>query len=255
MNQGQKANWKIRFAIVMIIIAFIFFASRMLYLGDSEEVVSYLWKQVGFIPVNILLVAFLIDGIISKKEHEAILEKIDMIIGTFFTKMGNDLVSLISSANDNVVEMEKLKLIKNWDDKDYEDELKRLQEHPIDFTTDLTGEKRACFLNNIHDILTENQEFVVNLINNPNLLKKDDFAGLLLALMHLDEELARRGDLSNISDSDFNHLCGDIRRVYTLLIYQWIYYLRYLNQFYPYMISLAIRTNPFDCDADVHVNE
>lgn len=80
MNQMEKDNWKIRFAIIMIIIAFIFFASRALYLGDSEEVVSYLWKQIGFIPVNILLVAFLIDGIISKKEHEAVLAKLDYLI-------------------------------------------------------------------------------------------------------------------------------------------------------------------------------
>lgn len=255
MNQGQKADWKIRFSIVMIVIAFIFFASRALYLGDADEVISYLWKQIGFIPVNILLVAFLIDGIISKKEHEAILEKVDMIMGTFFTKLGNDLVSLISDANENVVEMDKLKLIKNWDDKDYENKLKELKEHPIDFNTDLTGDKRSSFLNNIHKILSENQDFIVNLINNSNLLKKDEFSGLLLSLMHLDEELSRRGDLSNISDSDFDHLCGDIRRVYTHLIYEWIYYLRYLNKFYPYMISLAIRTNPFDCDADVHVKE
>lgn len=255
MNQGQKADWKIKFSIVMLIIAFIFFASRAIYLGSTEEVVSYLWKQIGFIPVNILIVAILIDGIMSKKEHEAILEKIDMIMGTFFTKLGNDLVSLISSANNNSVEMDKLKLIKNWDDKDYENTLNELKEHPIDFNSNLDGKSRACFLNNVHNVLSQNQDFIVNLINNPNLLKKDEFSGLLLALMHLDEELSRRGDLSNISDIDFNHLCGDIKRVYTHLIYEWIYYLRYLNKFYPYMISLAIRTNPFDCDADVHVTE
>lgn len=255
MNQIQKDNWKTRFSIVMIIIAFIFFVSRAIYVGDSEEVISYLWKQIGFIPINILLVAFLIDGIISRKEHEAILEKIDMIMGTFFTKLGNDLVSLISGVNNNLVEMDKLKEIKNWDDKEYENKLKELKTHPIEFNTNLSGDKRACFLGNVYNILSENRDFIVNLINNPNLLEKDEFSGLLLAIMHLDEELSRREDLTNIPDSDFSHLCGDIDRVYNHLIYEWIYYLRYLNRFYPYMISLAIRTNPFDCDACVQINE
>ncbi len=255
MNQTDKDNWKIRFAILMIIIAFIFFASRMLYLGDSEEVVSYLWKQIGFIPVNILLVAFLIDGIISKKEHEAILEKIDMIMGTFFTKMGNDLVYTISSANEDVVEAESLKMIKNWTDKDYKDKLKTLKQNPIKFSTNLKGAERDEFLSEIYNILNSNQEFIINLINNPNLLEKDEFSRLLLALLHLDEELSRRGELTNISDADFSHLIGDISRVYSHLIYEWVYYLRYLNKFYPYMISLAIRTNPFDCDADIHIVE
>ncbi|MDO5848264.1 MAG: hypothetical protein Q4P18_01900 [Methanobrevibacter sp.] len=255
MDKVKKADWKIRFAVVMIIIAFIFFASRMLYLGDSEEVVSYLWKQIGFIPVNILLVAFLIDGIISKKEHEAILEKVDMIMGTFFTKLGNDLVHMISTASVNTVSTHALKNIRDWDDKDYENKLKEFKEHPVEFDTALKGEERAKFLNEIQDILSENRDFIINLINNPNLLKKGEFSGLMIALLHLDEELARRGDLNNVSDTDFAHLKGDIARVYSHLIYEWIYYLRYLNKFYPYMISLAIRTNPFDCDADVHINE
>ena len=56
-------------------------------------------------------------------------------------------------------------------------------------------------------------------------------------------------------DADFNHLNGDIKRIYSKLIYEWIYYLKYLNTHYPYMISLIIRTNPFDEDADVHIKD
>ena len=215
-------SWKVKFAVVMLIIAVLFFASRIIVSGDPEEVISYLWKQIGFIPINIIIVAFLIDSIMSKKEHEAILEKIDMIMGTFFTKMGNDLIYIISQKNEY-----------KHDTKDFES----LRE------------------NEVYDIVHKNQDFLINLIDNPNLLEKDEFSGLLLALLHLDEELSRRKDLSNICDTDFNHLMGDIGRVYAHLVYEWVYYLRYLNKFYPYMISLAIRTNPFDCKAEVCVLE
>lgn len=255
MRRNSGRSWKFKFAIVMLIIASIFFVSRIIVLGDPEEVVAYLWKQIGFIPVNILIVALLLDGIMSKKEREAILEKLDMLMGTFFTEIGNDLISEISKANKNKSKTKDLKSIKNWTDKDYENKLKELRDSPIDFEADVPLEDREKFLTSIHVSIEKNREFIINLINNPNLFEKDEFSALVLALLHLDEELSRRGDLSNIDDVDFNHLTGDIKRVYTHLVYEWIYYLKYLNQFYPYMISLAIRTNPFDSDADVHVTE
>ena len=143
----------------------------------------------------------------------------------------------------------------NWDEKDFDNKMKELKENGLDFKADISPEEREEFLTNIHSILVEKREFLVNLINNPNLLEKDEFSSLLLALLHLDEELSRRGEFSDIKDADFNHLNGDMKRVYSKLVYEWVYYLKYLKKYYPYMISLAIRTNPFDTEADVHVKE
>lgn len=255
MRQESGRSWKVDFVIVMVIIAIIIFASRIFFTGDPNEVSSYLWKQIGFIPVNLIIVAFLLDSIISKKEKEAILEKVDMIVGTFFTKIGNDMVYEISIVNENKVQVDNLKSIGEWEDKDYKNKLKELEEHPVEFDCNLQGVERVEFLENISKRLHDNQEFFISLINNSNLLEKDEFSNLLLSILHLDEELTRRGNFENISDIDFNHLKGDISRVYSNLVYEWVYYLRYLNRFYPYMISLAIRTNPFDCDVDVHITE
>ena len=77
----------------------------------------------------------------------------------------------------------------------------------------------------------------------------------MISILHLDEELEHRPDLNQITDTDFNHLNGDIKRIYSKLIYEWLYYLKYLNTHYPYMISLIISTNPFDEDADVYIKD
>ena len=76
---------------------------------------------------------------------------------------------------------------------------------------------------------------------------------MINAILHLDEELEHRSDLALVNDTDFGHLNGDMNRVYNKLVYEWVYYLKYLNKHYPYMIALIIRTNPFDEDADVYV--
>ena len=189
----------------------------------------------------------------GRKEHEAILEKIDMLMGTFFSEIGNDLIAELSKANVNKANTDDLKAIKSWNDKDYDNKLKELKNNPVDFKANVAPEEREDFLNRIQSLLVENREFLVNLINNPNLLEKDEFSSLLLALLHLDEELARRGELTDIKDADFNHLNGDMKRVYSKLVYEWVYYLKYLYKNYPYMIALIIRTNPFDETADVYV--
>ena len=251
MDSHKK--WKIKFSILMVILIIIIYGSNYLVLGDGEHIISYVWTHLGFIPVDILVVAFILDEIIERKEKEAMLEKLDMLMSTFFSEVGNELISQLSSANKYKANTEYLKSIKNWDDKDYENKLKELKNTTIDFQADITPENREEFLSNLSDLLVSKREFIINLINNPNLLEKEEFTGLINAILHLDEELEHRKDLSLVTDADFAHLNGDMHRVYNKLIHEWVYYLRYLNKHYPYMIALIIRTNPFDEDAEVYV--
>ena len=141
---------------------------------------------------------------------------------------------------------EYLKSINSWTEEDYNKRLKNFDEKAIDFKAELSGEEREEFLTNLRDLLISKRELLISFMNNSNLLEKDEFTSLILAIFHLDEELEHRSDLSNVRDADFNHLNGDMKRIYSKLIHEWIYYLSYLNKHYPYMISLAIRTNPFD---------
>lgn len=251
MDSHKK--WKIKFSILMIILIIVIYGSNYLVLGDGEHIISYVWTHLGFIPVDILVVAFLLDEIIERKEKEAMLEKLDMLMSTFFSEIGNELISQLSSANKYKTNTENLKSIKNWDDKDYENKLKELKDTDVEFQADITPENREEFLRNLNELLTSKREFIINLINNPNLLEKEEFTGLINAILHLDEELEHRKDLSLVTDADFAHLNGDMHRVYNKLIHEWVYYLRYLNKHYPYMIALIIRTNPFDEDAEVYV--
>ena len=250
---SKRLSWKVKFSIVMVLLIIIIYGSNYLVLGDAEHIISYVWTHLGFIPVDILLVAFLLDEIIEKKEKEAMLEKLDMLMSTFFSEVGNDLISQLSSVNKYTANTENLKLIKNWDDKDYDAKLAELKSASNDFQADVPKEEREEFLENLRVFLASKREFIINLMTNPNLLEKEEFTGLITAILHLDEELEHRKDLALVQDADFGHLNGDMQRVYGKLVYEWVYYLKYLNKHYPYMIALIVRTNPFDADADVYV--
>ncbi len=250
---SKRLSWKVKFSIVMILLIIIIYGSNYLVLGDGEHIISYVWTHLGFIPVDILLVAFLLDEIIERKEKEAILEKLDMLMSTFFSEVGNELISQLSTANKYKASTENLKSIKDWDEKDFDNKLAELKDASLDFQVDIPAEEREEFLENLRTLLVSKREFIINLINNPNLLEKEEFTELTNAILHLDEELEHRKDLALVNDTDFGHLNGDMKRVYDKLVYEWVYYLKYLYKNYPYMIALIIRTNPFDDDADVYV--
>ena len=250
---SKRLSWKVKFSILMIILIIIIYGSNYLVLGDAEHIISYIWTHLGFIPVDILLVAFILDEIIEKKEKEAILEKLDMLMSTFFSEVGNDLISQLSAANKYKASTENLKAIKNWDESDFDNKLAELKGASLDFQVDIPPEEREEFLENLRTLLSGKREFIINMINNPNLLEKEEFTELINSILHLDEELEHRKDLTLVTDTDFGHLNGDMKRVYDKLVYEWVYYLKYLYKHYPYMIALVVRTNPFDSDADVYV--
>ncbi len=62
-----------------------------------------------------------------------------------------------------------------------------------------------------------------------------------------------REDLKDIPNTDYEHLAGDVQRAYGRLVNQWVDYMEYLKLEYPYLFSLAIRTNPFDKNAKAAV--
>lgn len=250
---SERLSWKAKFSILMVVLIIIIYGSNYLVLGDAEHIISYIWTHLGFIPVDILIVAFLLDEIIERKEKEAMLEKLDMLMSTFFSEVGNELISQLSTANKYKTSTENLKSIKNWTEEDYDNKLAEIKNTSIDFQADIPPEEREEFLENLRTFLESKREFIINLMTNPNLLEKEEFTGLITAILHLDEELEHRKELELVTDADFGHLNGDMQRVYDKLIHEWVYYLKYLYKHYPYMIALIVRTNPFDADAEVYV--
>jgi hypothetical protein len=107
--------------------------------------------------------------------------------------------------------------------------------------------------NQLADFLIGKRDFLVRLLENPILLEHESFTDLLRAVFHLVEELSSREDFHTLPPTDTAHLGGDIKRVYILLVRQWLDYMEHLKNSYPYLFSLAMRTNPFDRKASVLV--
>jgi hypothetical protein len=105
----------------------------------------------------------------------------------------------------------------------------------------------------LRSFLLGSEEFIIRIVENPMIFEHESFTELILAINHLTEELKARGDFATLPPADLQHLSIDIQRVYALLIPEWLKYMSYLKNHYPYLFNLAMRTNPFDDSASVIV--
>ena len=188
------------------------------------------------------------EAFIVKREKQQRMEKLRMVMGLFFSEFGTDLLARLARNDPNIEAVREQLLIKaQWSEKEFQGADTAVRTYPCLCSTG------SVTLKELRELLEQKRELFLRLFENPNLLEHESFTELLRAILHLKEELLHRDDLDSLPQSDVEHLTGDIRRVYSLLLPEWLDYMRYLKQNYPYLFSLAMRLNPFDRNASVVV--
>ena len=185
-----------------------------------------------------------------KRERNIRMEKLNIVIGAFFSELGSRLLSIFSGADGNIESIKKEFLLR----KDSPDtEFKTLSEHLTKYESDNRIDR--IDLPRLSELVAKHKDFLLRLLENPNLLESESFTGILWSVFHLAQELQFRHDFSALPETDRAHLKGDIRRVYDHLITLWVEYMWHLKEKYPYLFSLSVRTNPFDKEASVVINQ
>ncbi len=142
---------------------------------------------------------------------------------------------------------ENLVVTTNWSGKKFYDTSKSLK----NFGYRMDSQKGN--LKELRNFLSGKRDFLLRLLENPNLLEHESFTELLWAVSHLTEELTARGDVGKLSNADYAHFFGDTNRAYPVLICEWLEDMRHLKDEYPYLFSFALRTNPFDPNAKTEI--
>ena len=252
----KKLGWRFRLGILLIILSILLYIIQYLIFHKLDTELFYIGIDISFLPIEILVVVLVIERAINEKEKEIMLEKLNMVIGAFFSDVGTDLIKNIGFFDPNQDEIRNYLLVDNeWD----HDQFLKISEQIKNFTFQIQIEySNSISLDNLESLknfLVKKREFLLRLLENPNLLEHDSFTDMLWAVFHLSEELEKRPDLYNLTAADYEHLSGDIKRAYVLLIYEWLQYMEHLMINYPYLFSLAMRTNPFDPDARVEFTD
>jgi hypothetical protein len=181
---------------------------------------------------------------LDQRERKQRLEKLNMVIGAFFSEVGVRLLVLFSDYDPQLGKIRsEILSATRCPDEEFSRTSERLRAY--DYSVDIA----KTDLKGLRAFLTDKRGFMLRLVENPTLLEHEEFTELLMAVFHLTEELLHREEIRTLPESDLKHIGGDIKRVYVMLVHQWLDYMRYLKGSYPYLFSLAMRTNPFDQEA------
>jgi hypothetical protein len=246
-------RWQVEIAVTLIVAACAVYALRwFLFPAESfhVEMLRYLVDDIAFVFIQVLLVSMLLDGLMQRRQRETMLDKLNMIIGAFFSECGTDLLGRIAGLDATLEEVrEDLLARPTWKAREYERAKQAFRAHtPV---IELSGGDMI----ELRDRLDREKTFLLGLLGNQALLEHQTFTDLLWSVTHLAEELQVRGDLDHLPRADRAHLVADVKRAYTLLGVQWIDYLRHLQTQYPFLFSLAVRTNPLDPQASPTITE
>jgi hypothetical protein len=244
----RVSNWQVLLGLSLIALSALVYFIHYFIFRDAHHIFLYLIGDIAFVFLEVLLVTLVLHQLLRFREKKAMLNKLNMVIGAFFSEVGGELLKKFFDFDTKSSEISRKLVITN---ESFEKEFLKICKSVINHTYSIDSKRGD--LENIKNFLKEKRQFLLNLLENPNLLEHESFTNLLWAVFHLTDELAHRRSLNGLPETDCQHLAGDIQRAYHLLIIEWLYYMKHLKANYPYLFSLAVRTNPFDANASVEV--
>jgi hypothetical protein len=243
-----RASWKVLIACALASASLALYGAFYALHPDRALVADWFLGSLAFLPVQILIVTVIVDGLLGRRERHARLKKLNMVIGVFFSEVGNALLAGCLRLDRRAEEIRAaLAPAASFPPA----VLAATAERMRGWRT--TIEPRPAEIEILRAFLVSRREILTALMANPAVLEHEGFSDLLIATFHVAEELGARGDLGALSADDAAHLALDVERVYPMLVAEWLSYLRHLQEDYPHLFSLAARTNPFDPQAKVEV--
>jgi hypothetical protein len=217
----------------------LYFAHYLIF-RDVHHIFIYLLGDLAFLPLEVLLVVLIIERVLARREKLDKLEKLNMVVGAFFTEVGSHLLTDLLKYFDNRAEITaQLNIKADWNKRDFRRAARYAYHLKVEFDC------ARVDLEELKSFLAGKRTFILTLLENPNLLEHDRFTDLLWAVTHLDEELEARPSLTGLPEKDLEHLAGDIQRMYDHLASEWLDYVEHLKNNYPFLFSLVLRTHPF----------
>jgi hypothetical protein len=236
----KKSFGKIRFAAILTGLSVFFYWLQNTIFHQPDQSGFYFFQDMAFLPLQVLLVTLILDGIMKEREKRERLDQNNIVVVAFFSEQRSDAIRRIKpfiTNSDGIAD--RLDIGGRYSSGDFKDAADAVMNYPFQ------ADSRAGDLKETGDYLYSKKSIVLGMFENPNLLENSRFTSMLWAVYHVMDELKNREDFSSLPKSDLDHLSGDIERAYRLLVVEWVFYMRHLKEKYPYLFSLAVRKSPF----------
>ncbi len=196
------------------------------------------------------VISSVVDLFFNRKSEELRHKKLHVLIGIFFSEMGNALTHIISRADPEKEQLQAMFAEKKiWNS----DMLATLNAYLA--TRQYALNREQMDLPALKTFLCQKKDVLLRLLEHPVLIDEEAFTELLRAIFHVYEEFYYRLDIKHLSEHDAHHIMHDIQRVYSAIGTQWGDYMIYLHANHPHLLLYSITLNPFCYNLSQHEEE
>ena len=123
----QKYRWQFELAILLVLLSFVLYVIHYAIFENVHHIFIYLLGDIAFIPLEVLVVSLVVHRALSQREHRAKMEKMNMVIGMFFSELGTDLLACFLDSDPDVAALQEYLQVRTaWTASDFRTVRKRL---------------------------------------------------------------------------------------------------------------------------------
>ena len=116
----KNIRWQIVLGSILIILSILVYIIHYIIFRDPHHIFIYMIGDIAFVFFEILLVTLVIHSLLNKKELQEKLEKLNMLIGVFFSVVGVKLLTRFSDTDPNLDDIKKMLIVdEKWSDKNF----------------------------------------------------------------------------------------------------------------------------------------
>jgi len=116
----DKLSTKIRFGVLLIFLSALTYYIHYLIFHDAHHIFIYMVGDIAFVFIEVLMVSLIIHKLLEEREKKARLEKLNMVIGVFFSELGTNMLAYFSDIDPNLDTVRKdLIITSKWTDNEF----------------------------------------------------------------------------------------------------------------------------------------
>ncbi|KXL52153.1 hypothetical protein CLNEO_25020 [Anaerotignum neopropionicum] len=246
----KKKIWGFLIVLVLTLLSVLIYAVQIVVFHSPRDTGFYIFQDIAFLPLQIAIVTVVLGSYLKRREKIERLKKINIVINAFFNEAGTDILKgLIGFSKNYDKTKERLNVQTDWTDKMFSETVRYL------INADMKIEYSIDQLDSLTVLMKNKRNFLIRLLENPNLLEHDTFTDMLLSVFHVMEELMARDTFEVDNKADMEHLSNDIQRALKALLIEWVEYMRHLRLEYPYLYSFMVRKNLFSEERNIMIRK
>ena len=112
-------KWQVKWAIILIVLSALIYILHFVIFRDVHHIFLYLIGDIAFVFIEVLMVTLVIHELLTMRERKDLIEKMNMVVGTFFVEVGRTLLDRLNDFDKNFDEVKDYFIdIGVWEKKD-----------------------------------------------------------------------------------------------------------------------------------------